>query len=111
MPHKSEYDEVDRFERKGHDVVIRTIDDRTELVLDGEPHEVKFLDNGRPWTSAFVNVMATSVRDLAEMWIDQKTAQEAHWAEVDEQRKQKAKKKKGKNKKKDKGYEKHGDAS
>ena len=121
MSHESEYDEVERFERKGHEVVIRTIGDRTELVLDGEPHEVKFLDNGRPWTSAFVNVMAKDVHDLAEKWIDIKTAQEAHWAEVDEQRKAKKKKRKRKKNKhnvkhqrkdEDNGYEHdEGDAS
>lgn len=86
MPEKSEYTEVERFKRKGRNVVVRTIKARTEIVIDGEAHEVKFLDNGRPWTDAYVNVMASSVRDLAERWIDFQAAQDKHWAEVDERR-------------------------
>ena len=84
MPKETEYTEVERFKRKGRSVVIRTDGDRTEIVIDGEPHEIRFLDNGRPWTEAYVNVMASSVRDLAERWIDFQVAQDKHWAKVDE---------------------------
>ena len=94
MPNEPKYEEVERFKRKGHTVVIRTVENRTEVVLDGEPHEVKFLDNGRPWMRAYVNIMASSVRDLAEKWIDHQAAQEAHWAEIDERRRADAEKSK-----------------
>lgn len=70
------------FRRKNRDVVIRTEGERMEIVVEGTPHEVRFLDNGRPYTRAFVSTEATSVRDLAERFVDQMAAQEAHWAEV-----------------------------
>jgi len=76
----------DKFRRKGRKVVIRTVDDQPQIVIDGVAHEVYFLDNGRPYTKAFVNIMATSVRDLAERFVDFSDAQEAHWAEVDARR-------------------------
>lgn len=72
----------DKFTRKGRDVVIRTQGDRVEIVLDDAVHTVRFLDNGRPYTRAYVNAMATSVRDLAERFVDFSVAQEAHWAEL-----------------------------
>jgi hypothetical protein len=72
----------EEFRREGRHVVIRTVDERVEIVIDGNVHRVRFLDNGRPYTRAFVNVMATSVKDLAERFVDHSMAQEAHWAEV-----------------------------
>jgi hypothetical protein len=86
-----QYVENERFERKGRQVVIRTAAEQTEIVIDGEVHEVRFLQNGRPMTRQFVNVMATSVRDLAERFIDQLTAEEQHYAEVAKRRAAEAK--------------------
>lgn len=71
----------EKFSRKGRQVEIRTEGEQVEIVIDGVRHLVQFLDNGRPFTRAYVNVMATSVRDLAEKFVDQTTAEEAHWAE------------------------------
>ena len=83
MEEKNERTPDETFARKGREVAIRTEGDRVEIVLDGEVHEVRFLDDGRPYTKEYVNVMATSVRDLAERWVDSDVAQRAHWAEVD----------------------------
>lgn len=80
---KKQYTPDDKFTRKGRTVVIRAQGDEGEIVMDGTVHAVRFLDNGRPYTRAFVNVMATSVRDLAERFVDVTVAQEAHWAEID----------------------------
>lgn len=80
---EKKYTSDDKFTRKGRNVVIRTQADQVEIVMDGAVHAVRFLDNGRPYTRAFVNVMATSVRDLAERFVDTTVAQEAHWAEID----------------------------
>lgn len=71
----------DRFQRKGVEVEIRT-GEQIEIVIDGTVHVVRFGDGGRPFTSAYVNAMAKDVRDLAEKWVDAKTAREAHWAEL-----------------------------
>lgn len=76
----------EEFSYKGHNVTICGEGNRVKLVIDGKVHEVRFLDNGRPYTSAYVNVMATSVRDYAERFISFTIAQEAHWAKVDEER-------------------------
>ncbi len=88
MPTPSDqgYRNTDSFKRKGREVVIRTAGDRTEIVIDGAIHPVRFLENGRPMTREFVNVMATSVRDLAERFVDQMTAEERHYAEIAKQR-------------------------
>ncbi len=69
-----------RFKSKGAQVEIRTDEERVELEIDGQVHAVRFLDNGRPFTSAYVNVMAKDVRDLAEKFVIARAAQEAHWA-------------------------------
>ena len=68
-----------RFTHAGHEVVIRNVEDRVELEIDGERHEVRFLDNGRPYTSSYVNAMAVDVVDYAERFIDFAAAQQAHW--------------------------------
>ena len=67
------------FERSKRRVVIRTTHDRVTLEIDGTIHEVRFLENGRPYTSAFVNTMVMSVRDLAEQFVDTMARQQAHW--------------------------------
>lgn len=79
---KPKSDSEDRFRHKDHEVVIRSHDERTEIVIDGNVHKVRFLQNGRPYTSAFVSVMAKSVRDLAERFVDTSVAQRAHWDEI-----------------------------
>jgi hypothetical protein len=70
------------FRCHDHDVVIRSESDHTEIVIEGVAHQVMFLDNGRPYTRAYVNAMATSVRDLANRFVAQKVAEEAHWAKL-----------------------------
>lgn len=72
----------EKFKRKGRKVVIRTEGEQVEIVIDDIVHPVHFLDNGRPYTRAYVNIMATSVRDLAKRFVDQTVAEEAHWAEI-----------------------------
>jgi hypothetical protein len=74
------------FARGEHRVVIRTKGDRVTLEIDGTIHEVRFLDNGRPYTDAFVTVEAKDVRDYAERFIDFTTRQQAHWDELAEDR-------------------------
>ena len=69
----------ERFSRKGRDVIIHRIGDKVALEIDGKTYPVKFLDNGRPYTKAYVNVMATDVRDYAEKFIDFTVNQETHW--------------------------------
>ena len=86
MDNISKQDFNEKFNYKGHDVTICSVEGRVELAIDGKVHEVRFLENGRPYTSAYVNVMATSVRDYAERFISFTIAQEAHWAKVDEER-------------------------
>lgn len=71
-----------RFTRKGRKIAIRSEGERVEIEIDGTVHEVRFLDNGRPYTRAYVNAMATDVRNLAERFVDFTEAQEAHWAEL-----------------------------
>lgn len=86
MADATQQDLNERFQYKDHDVVISSERDRVELTINGNVHVVRFLDNGRPFTSAYVNVMASSVRDYAERFITFTIAQEAHWAEVDAER-------------------------
>lgn len=76
----------EQFTLLGRKVVIRTIDERVELVIDNKVYEIRFLKNGRPYTSEYVNAMATSVRDYAERFIKFTEAQEKHWAEINEKR-------------------------
>ena len=70
------------FKRKGHSVVIRTIREQVTLEIDGTVHEVRFLDNGRPYTHAFVTTMAHNVREFAEMFVDTTVRQKKHWDEL-----------------------------
>lgn len=86
MPGKTEKDINEKFKHEGRSVTIRKQGDRVELTIDGDVHEVRFLENGRPYTSAYVNVMAKSVRDYAERFIQFTIAQEKHWAEVKAER-------------------------
>ena len=74
----------EQFTLLGRKVVIRTIDERVELVIDNKAYEIRFLKNGRPYTSEYVNAMATSVRDYAERFIKFTEAQEKHWALFDD---------------------------
>ena len=74
------------FERGEHRVVIRTAGDRVTLEIDGTIHDVRFLDNGRPYTDTFVTVEAKDVRDYAERFIDFTTRQKAHWDKLAEDR-------------------------
>jgi len=67
-------------------VSIRQTDEDVELVIDTDIYSVRFLKNGRPYTSAFVNVMATSVKDYAERFITFTRNQHQHWAEVNAER-------------------------
>ena len=76
----------EKFTRKGRKVEIRAEGEQVEIVIDGVRHPVQFLDNGRPYTKAYVNVMADSVRDLAEKFVDQTAAEEAHWAKEEDDR-------------------------
>ena len=85
-----EYPKSETFRRKDRKIEIRTKDDNVEIVVDGKAHKVRFLDNGRPYMSEYVNAMATSVRDLAERFVDFTAAQEAQWADVDKARKKRA---------------------
>lgn len=67
------------FNYAGHEVEIRKSAGRVELVIDDEVHELRFLDNGRPFTSTYVNAMVTSVRGYVERFIDFTAAQESYW--------------------------------
>lgn len=87
---KKKYPKGESFRRKNQKVEIRVKDDNVEIVVGSKPHKVRFLDNGRPFISEYVDVMATSVRDLAERFVDFTAAQEAHWAEVDKARSKQA---------------------
>jgi hypothetical protein len=80
------YPKSEVFTHKNRKVEVRVKDGTVEIVVDGRAHDVRFLDNGRPYMSEFVNVMATSVKDLAELFVEFSAAQEAHWAEVDKGR-------------------------
>ena len=83
MPKKEPRKDIDeKFKHLDRKVIIRTDSSRTELVIDDDIHEVRFLKNGRPYTRAYVNVMASSVRDYAERFIQFSIAQKEHWAEI-----------------------------
>ena len=83
MPKKEPRKDIDeKFKHLDRKVIIRTDSSRTELVIDDDIHEVRFLKNGRPYTRAYVNVMASSVRDYAERFIQFSIAQKKHWAEI-----------------------------
>ncbi len=84
---KSSKNVDEKFTLLGRKVVIRAEGKRVELVIDNVVHEVRFLKNGRPFTSAYVNIMATSVRDYAERFIKFTDVQQKHWIEVDAARK------------------------
>lgn len=71
-----------KFSKNRHAVQIRNIDGRVELEIDGVVHEVRFLDNGRPYTRTYVNSMVNNVREYAEKFIEFTAAQHAHWAEL-----------------------------
>ncbi|SER70240.1 hypothetical protein SAMN05421690_10563 [Nitrosomonas sp. Nm51] len=88
MPKKDSYKGFnERFKLLNRSVSIQTEGDRVTLAVDNDVHEVKFLKNGRPYTKAYVNVMATSIRDYAERFVKFTDAQEKHWALVDAERK------------------------
>lgn len=88
MPEKTSPHDDNTFRRHGRQVRIERDGEQVAIVIDGTRHPVRFLDNGRPYTDAYVNVMAESVRDLAERFVDHVAKQEAHWEEVDAARKE-----------------------
>lgn len=88
MPKKDSYKDLDeKFKIFDRNVSIKAEGERVTLLIDDEVHEIKFLKNGRPYTSAYVNVMAKSVHDYAERFVKFSDAQEKHWAKVDAERK------------------------
>ena len=85
---KNPYKDLDdQFKLLGRKVEIRTKGKQVEMVIDDQVHQIEFLKNGRPHTAAYVNVMATSVRDFAERFVKFTDAQEKHWRKVDAERK------------------------
>lgn len=76
----------EKFEFGGRRVEVRVADQQASLFIDDKTYPLRFLKNGRPYSSAYVNVMATSVKDYAERFIKFTEAQQKHWKEVDEAR-------------------------
>ncbi|MBX2868400.1 MAG: hypothetical protein KTR18_06970 [Acidiferrobacterales bacterium] len=91
MPGKdntSQYEvKEEKFKLLGRSVEISQKGGLVALTIDAETHAVRFLKNGRPFTNAYVNAMATSVRDYAERFVKFTEAQNKHWAKIAKERK------------------------
>lgn len=76
----------EQFEFGGRRVEVRVTDQQASLFIDDKTYPLRFLKNGRPYTSAYVNVMAASVKDYAERFVSFTETQQKHWKAVNEAR-------------------------
>lgn len=79
---KKESKSEKKFTHQGSEIIYRIIGQRSELEINGKVLTLRFLDNGRPYTSEYVNAMATDVEDYARKFIDFHKAQKAQWEDL-----------------------------
>lgn len=68
-----------KYTHENTQFVIRETAEQSELEIDGKVFKLRFLENGRPFTSEYVNSMAKDVEDYAIRFINFNKAQQKHW--------------------------------